>query len=65
MKRAIFLIKLNSTTLRFYQVHMTDAEVKAGLTLTPSEKTVNVVSKPVLDVHSEHRSLAPSNAWVS
>ncbi|XP_012945613.1 nodal modulator 1 [Aplysia californica] len=33
------------------KVHMTDAEVKAGLTLAPSEKVVNVLSKPVLDVN--------------
>ncbi|KAH9504323.1 Nodal modulator 2 [Bulinus truncatus] len=33
------------------KVHVTDVEIKAGLTLTPVERTVTVSSKPVLDVN--------------
>ncbi|GFR78590.1 nodal modulator 1 [Elysia marginata] len=33
------------------KVHMTDAESKAGLTLTPSEKLVTVTNRPVLDAN--------------
>ncbi|GFO10962.1 nodal modulator 1 [Plakobranchus ocellatus] len=33
------------------KVHMTDAESKAGLTLTPVEKIVTITNRPVLDVN--------------
>ena len=34
----------------FFQVHISDAESKAGLQISPSERVVMVTKRPVLDV---------------
>lgn len=36
--------------LGFWQIHLTDEEIKAGLQLVPSEKEVMVQNAPVMDI---------------